>query len=166
MNMRTAGIHHITSIVGHPQENVDFYREVMGFRLVKKTVNFDELETYHLYFGDSEANPGTIITFFPWVEARAGIIGDGQVGVTSYAVPEGSLKFWIDRLNSKGIVFNKTKRFNKELIEFKDPHGLKLELVERADGENNNWEVDGITPNEAIKGFAGVVLYSSNPEET
>lgn len=88
------GIHHITAIVGHPQENVDFYAGVLGLRLVKQTVNFDDPGTYHLYFGNEGGKPGTIITFFPWAGARPGRIGDGQVGVTSYVVPKGAMEFW------------------------------------------------------------------------
>src|SRR5690625_7332275 len=90
MAKQTAGIHHITAIVGHPQENVDFYAGVLGLRLVKKTINFDDPGTYHLYFGDKGGKPGTIITFFPWANAYQGEIGDGQVGVTTYVVAKGS----------------------------------------------------------------------------
>ena len=94
MGKKTMGIHHITAIVGHPQENVDFYAGVLGLRLMKQTVNFDDPGTYHLYFGDEGGKPGTIITFFPWAGARQGTIGDGQVGVTSYVVPKGAMDFW------------------------------------------------------------------------
>lgn len=93
MGRKTSGIHHITAIVGHPQENVDFYAGVLGLRMVKQTVNFDDPGTYHLYFGNEEGKPGTIITFFPWANAFQGVIGDGQVGVTSYAIPKGALGF-------------------------------------------------------------------------
>ena len=79
MSKKTMGIHHITAIVGHPQENVDFYAGVLGLRLVKQTVNFDDPGTYHLYFGNEGGKPGTIITFFPWAGAQQGVIGDGQV---------------------------------------------------------------------------------------
>ena len=89
MSKKTMGIHHITAIVGHPQENVDFYAGVLGLRLVKQTVNFDDPGTYHLYFGNEGGKPGTIITFFPWPGADQGKIGGGQVGVTSYVVPRG-----------------------------------------------------------------------------
>lgn len=92
--MKTTGIHHITAIVGHPQENVDFYAGVLGLRLVKQTVNFDDPGTYHFYFGNEGGKPGTIITFFPWPDAYKGKIGSGQVGVTSYAIPKGAMSFW------------------------------------------------------------------------
>lgn len=166
MQKQTAGIHHITAIVGHPQENVDFYGRVLGLRLVKKTVNFDDPGTYHLYFGDKGGRPGTIITFFPWVNAYQGTIGDGQVGVTSYAVPVGSLPFWVNRLASEAIPFKKAMRFGENVVQFDDPHGLHLELVERAAGADNEWTIGDVTPDVAIKGFAGATLYSTNPEAT
>ncbi len=99
--MQSVGIHHITAIVGDPQENVHFYSEILGLRLVKKTVNFDDPGTYHLYFGDEAGHPGTIITFFPWINAYKGRIGDGQVGVTAYAVPEGALSFLEKPIDTK-----------------------------------------------------------------
>ncbi|TQR05004.1 ring-cleaving dioxygenase [Psychrobacillus soli] len=166
MKKQTAGIHHITAIVGHPQENIDFYAGVLGLRLVKQTVNFDDPGTYHLYFGDGEGKPGTIITFFPWADAYQGQIGDGQVGVTTYVVPTGSLNFWVNRLATFAIPFKKADRFGEQVIQFDDPHGLHLELVARAEGEQNNWTFGGVTPEVAIKGFGGATLYSSRPEET
>lgn len=166
MTKKTSGIHHITAIVGHPQENVDFYAGVLGLRLVKQTVNFDDPGTYHLYFGNEGGKPGTIITFFPWVGARQGIIGDGQVGVTSYAVPKGAMEFWEQRLEKFNVAFSKTERFGEQYLQFSDPHGLHLEIVERAEGETNNWAFGGITPETAIKGFGGAILLSAQPNET
>ncbi|MEN2465411.1 ring-cleaving dioxygenase [Ornithinibacillus sp. JPR2-1] len=163
---KTAGIHHITAIVGHPQENVDFYASVLGLRLVKKTINFDDPGTYHLYFGNDGGRPGSIITFFPWANAYQGKIGDGQVGVTSYAIPTGSMDFWEQRLAKFNITYTKSNRFHETYLAFDDVHGLKLELVEREDGEINNWTIGDITPDVAIKGFAGATLLSSQPEET
>lgn len=166
MNKQTAGIHHITAIVGHPQENVDFYAGVLGLRLIKQTVNFDDPTTYHLYFGNEQGSPGTIITFFPWPNAYKGRIGDGQVGVTSYAVPVGALPFWEARFNSYNIAFTKTERFGETVLQLDDLHGLHIELVERAEGDNNTWAFNGVTADTAIKGFAGATLYSSAPAET
>lgn len=160
------GIHHITAIVADPQENVDFYASVLGLRLVKKTVNFDDPETYHLYFGDETAKPGTIITFFPWGNAYKGKIGDGQVGVTSYVVPVGALPFWEKRLEKFNISFSKTTRFEEQVVTFDDPHGLHLEIVERQQGEANTWEMGDITSEVAIKGFGGATLYTTNAEKT
>ncbi|GAB3046747.1 ring-cleaving dioxygenase [Virgibacillus ainsalahensis] len=163
---KTAGIHHITAIVGHPQENIDFYASVLGLRLVKKTINFDDPGTYHLYFGNEGGTPGTIITFFPWANARQGKIGDGQVGVTSYVIPTGSLAFWEKRLEKFNITFDKSTRFGETSLRFSDPHGLQLELVERDDGEQNTWDFGNITPNVAIKGFGGATLLSAQPNKT
>ncbi|EIT87258.1 glyoxylase [Fictibacillus macauensis ZFHKF-1] len=166
MKKQSAGIHHITAIVGHPQENVDFYAGVLGLRLVKQTVNFDDPGTYHLYFGNEGGQPGTIITFFPWPNARQGVIGDGQVGVTSYVVPPGALPFWEERLQAFGFSATVTERFQERYLTFDDPHGLHLELVEREGGELNEGRAGDITPDVAIKGFGGATLFSAQPEHT
>jgi glyoxalase family protein len=166
MTKKTMGIHHITAIVGHPQENVDFYAGVLGLRLVKQTVNFDDPGTYHLYFGNGGGKPGTIITFFPWANAYQGKIGDGQVGVTSYSVPTGALKFWETRLQKFNIPFTKMKRFGEDYLKFDDPHGLHLEIVEREEGEVNTWTFGDVTPEVAIKGFGGATLFSAQPDKT
>lgn len=163
---RISGIHHITSIVGDAQENVNFYRDVLGLRLIKKTVNFDDPRVYHLYFGDKNARPGTIITFFPYESARQGRVGNGQVGVTSYLVPIGAVDFWEDRLRKFNIEFKDSSRFGEKSIVFTDPHGLILELVEREEGDKNYLPIDDISPDVAIKGFAGAVFYSHFPEIT
>ncbi|KGR77290.1 ring-cleaving dioxygenase [Ureibacillus sinduriensis] len=166
MKKQTTGIHHITAIVGHPQENIDFYAGVLGLRLVKKTINFDDPETYHLYFGDGSGNPGSIITFFPWANAYQGRIGDGQVGVTTYVVPAGALDFWKNRLLKFEIEYMEAKRFGETYLQFDDPHGLHLEIVERGDGALDPWTFGGISKDVAIKGFGGATLYSVHPEET
>ena len=166
MSKKTMGIHHITAIVGHPQENVDFYAGVLGLRLVKQTVNFDDPGTYHLYFGDEGGKPGTIITFFPWANAYQGKIGDGQVGVTSYVVPKGAMSFWEKRLEKFNISFTKTERFGEQYLQFDDTHGLHLEIVEREEGEVNTWSFGEITPEVAIKGFGGATLFSTQSEKT
>lgn len=166
MSKKTMGIHHITAIVGHPQENVDFYAGVLGLRLVKQTVNFDDPGTYHLYFGNEGGKPGTIITFFPWARARQGVIGDGQVGVTSYVIPKGSLDFWKKRLEQFHVSYKMMERFGEKYLKFDDPHGLHLELVEREAGENNTWTFGEIVPEVAIKGFGGATLLSTQPSKT
>ncbi|MGG4450271.1 ring-cleaving dioxygenase [Brevibacillus porteri] len=164
--MKTMGIHHITAIVGHPQENVDFYAGVLGLHLVKQTVNFDDPGTYHLYFGNESGKPGTIITFFPWPGARQGVIGGGQVGVTSYVVPKGAMDFWEKRLEKFQIPFVKMERFGEQYLQFDDPHGLHLEIVEREEGKANTWNFGEITSAFAIKGFGGATLLSIRPEKT
>jgi len=162
--LKTKGIHHITSIVGNPNENIEFYRDVLGLRLIKKTVNFDDPYTYHLYFGDEKGSPGTVITFFPWRNGQQGRIGTGQVGITMYRVPEGSLGYWEERLRTKGIATDKVEQFGQERLFFSDPHGLKNILVE-GKGEGN--ESHGTVPGEyRISGFEGAVLYSHFPDKT
>jgi len=91
-------MHHVTAIASNPQMNLDFYTEVLGLRLVKRTVNFDEPGTHHFYFADATGTPGTILTFFPWPGAARGNIGSDRVTVTSFSVPEQSMKFWESRL--------------------------------------------------------------------
>ncbi|HET7657044.1 MAG TPA: ring-cleaving dioxygenase [Bacillales bacterium] len=166
MTVRTKGIHHITAIVGDPQENVDFYAGVLGLRLVKKTVNFDDPGTYHFYFGDRTGRPGTIMTFFPWKKAKRGQIGSGQVGTTQFIVGEGSLDFWKNRLQSYGIEPIRSVRFGENTLSFKDWHGLQLELVERKVGAKSDWSFGGIPEEMAIKGFGGAILLSIHPEKT
>ncbi|KOR81983.1 ring-cleaving dioxygenase [Paenibacillus solani] len=166
MALQTAGIHHITAYAQNPQKNVDFYTGVLGLRLVKKTVNFDAPEVYHLYYGDEEGGPGTIITFFPSTASRRGIRGGGQVGYTSFVVPTGALSYWEERLRSFGVPVMKAFRFNEHYLQFSDRDGLSLELVEREDGPKSSWSVDDLTPETAIKGIGGAVLFSSHWKET
>ncbi|MDR6226410.1 ring-cleaving dioxygenase [Desmospora profundinema] len=166
MSKRSTGIHHITAVVGHPQENLDFYTKVLGLRMVKQTINFDDPGTYHLYFGNESGSPGTIMTTFPWPQSRRGRISGGQVGITPFAVPDGALDFWEGRLKEKNVSVMDGERFGERLLQFDDPHGLRLELVERSGGESNGWSIDGISPENAIKGFGGAVLYSVMPEKT
>lgn len=99
-------------------------------------MNFDDPGTYHLYFGNEGGKPGTIITFFPWPNAYRGAIGGGQVGVTTYVIPEGAMDFWEKRLAKFEIEFEKVARFGETYLQFEDYHGLQLELVERAEGCN------------------------------
>lgn len=163
---KTAGIHHITAMVNDAQRNIDFYAGVLGLRLVKKTINFDRPEVYHLYFGNETGEPGTVITFFPWAKQLKGRIGKGQVGVTSYAIPEGSVTFWENRLQKFGVEFTSSVRFGENYLKFNDPDGLQLELIERDEGPINNWSFGGIRPENAIKGFGGATLISAQPNKT
>src|SRR5438105_2578449 len=103
MSFRTAGIHHVTGIASDPQRNLDFYAGILGLRLVKRTVNFDDPTTYHFYFGNEAGTPGSILTFFPWPDARRGRQGGGQVAVTSFSILPGSVGFWIERLIKKSV---------------------------------------------------------------
>lgn len=164
--LQTSGIHHITAIVNDPHINVEFYSKVLGLKLVKKTVNFDRPEVYHLYFGNKQADPGTIITFFPWKNLANGRIGTKQVGVTSYVIPPNSSDFWERRLQAKNIPTTKANRFNETYIQLKDPDGLEIELVERDVEYDGNPRSEEIPSEYAIRGFAGAVLYSIHPDKT
>lgn len=162
------GIHHVTAIATDPQKNVDFYTSLLGLRMVKKTVNFDDPGTYHLYYGDGVGHPGTIMTFFPWPMARRGSRGAGQAVVTSFSVPEGSMGYWVDRLEAMNVTAEKPKtRFDEEVLVFLDPDGLKLELVAHADGDQGEPWSDGPVPAEyAVRGFHSVTLAVRNLDPT
>src|ERR1700758_3011579 len=124
------GIHHVTAIAGDPQENIDFYTDLLGLRLVKLTVNYDDPGTYHLYYGDNIGHPGTILTFFPWPGARRGRRGTGQVEATAFAIPPDSIGFWLERLKQHHVTAEKmSTRFGEEVIRLLDPDGLMIELI-------------------------------------
>lgn len=162
----TSGIHHITAMVNDAQRSIDFYTGVLGLRLVKKTINFDRPEVYHLYFGNEKGDPGTVLTFFPWEEQLKGRIGTGQVGVISYVIPDQAMEFWKKRLIEYGINFIQTVRYSETYLQFQDPDGLEIELAERSEGPLNTWTVKDIDPNVAIKGFGGATLISAKPHKT
>ncbi|GGG73184.1 ring-cleaving dioxygenase [Paenibacillus radicis (ex Gao et al. 2016)] len=164
--LRTAGIHHITAFVRDAQATVDFYAGLLGLRLVKKTINFDAPEVYHLYFGDEQGSPGTIITFFPSAGSRLGRVGAGQVGITTYVVPADSLDFWRERLAKFNIAVTETIRFGETYLQFDDPDGMHAELVARQEGAASTWGYGGVPAEKAIKGFGGAVLYSLAPSRT
>src|SRR5262244_1334441 len=124
------GLHHVTAIAIDPQANIDFYTQVLGLRLVKDTVNFDDPSTYHFYYGDRSGNPGTILTFFPFVLAGRGRSGSGMVDTVTFAVPAKSLDGWMGRLAERGIDFDGPfTRFSRPMIEFRDPDGSRLEIA-------------------------------------
>lgn len=129
------GLHHVTAIAGDPQRNLDFYTGVLGLRLVKLTVNYDDPETYHLYYGNGVGEPGTILTFFVWPGPAVGRTGTGQISVIAFAAPAGSLGFWAERFRERNVVFEPAqRRFGEEALAFQDPDGLQLKLVATAGG--------------------------------
>jgi len=165
--MNVSGIHHVTSMAGDPARAVRFYREVLGLRLVKRTVNFDDPGTYHLYFGDSVGSPGTALTLFPYPDGRPGRAGAGQVTGTAFRVPEGSLDYWADRLDEHGVAREQpVEAFGHRMLGFEDADGLWYELVAAGEaGDVDPW--DGAVPAEhAIRGFFGVVLSLAEPGPT
>lgn len=129
-HMPLKGIHHITAIASGAAENYRFYTRVLGLRLVKKTVNFDDPNTYHFYYGDTFGTPGTILTFFPWEAMYRGRPGAGEVSATAFSIPKHASTYWSGRLNDFQYPVEKTERFGETVLQFTDPHGLPLELIE------------------------------------
>ena len=158
--LQLPGIHHVTAIAGDPKRNVDFYTRVLGLRLVKKTVNFDDPSTYHLYYGDSVGTPGSILTFFPWAGIRRGRPGNGQVYATAFSVAAGSLRFWEARLLAHGVTPSAAiTRFGEEVLALTDPDGLMLELVATAEADARPAFAHAEIPASfAIRGFHGVTI--------
>lgn len=154
------GIHHVTAISGAPERNLDFYTRVIGLRLVKKTVNFDDPGTYHLYYGDTQGSPGTVLTFFPWAHAAPGQLGPGETQETSFRVPAASLGFWTHRLVEKGVTHGAPeKRFGETVLPFTDGDGMRFALVGVAGAEKEKgWHTAEIPAAHAIRGFHGVTL--------
>ena len=154
------GIHHVTAISGAADRNLDFYTGTLGLRLVKKTVNFDDPGTYHLYYGDEVGHPGTILTFFPWEHAAAGRSGVGLTHQTTFGVPVRSLGYWTHRFIEKGVTHEALQeRFGEPVLPFTDPDGMRLALVGVADAAAETGWSDGDIPAEhAIRGFHGVTL--------
>ncbi|WP_232631820.1 VOC family protein [Methylobacterium sp. Leaf118] len=158
--MTQHGIHHVTAFSGPVARTVDFYTRVLGLRLVKKTVNFDDPGTYHLYFGDAAGAPGTILTFFPIVHAAPGRVGIGQVSETAFRVPRASIGAWTHRLVAMGVPHEApTAAFGETVLRLRDPDGMPLALVgvDGAEGEPA-WAASDIAPEQAIRGFHGVTL--------
>jgi glyoxalase family protein len=163
------GLHHITATVNDAQEDYDFYTKILGQRLIKETVNFDNENVYHFYYGNEIGSPSTIFTTFPYKGqgVRDGIIGAGQVFETVFSAPENSLLFWEKRLKSYGIHFSKAQIFGKEKLQFKDPSGLNIAIIEDADDQRSPvWKTDDISDKENIIGIHHVVLAIADVKET
>ena len=155
------GIHHITAFASDPQANADFYRHVLGQRLVKTTVNFDDPGTYHLYYGDYTGSPGTIMTFFPWPDAQRGRRGSGEIAAVAYSIAPESVDFWRQHLARHGIAVSETApRFGETVLAFDDPDGLPVELITRSTPPPIQVWADGPIPAEhALRGFHSVTLW-------
>lgn len=162
------GIHHITAIAGDPQQNVDFYAGILGLRLVKRTVNYDDPGTYHLYFGDDRGRPGTLLTFFSWPGAPRGRHGAGQASVVSFSVLPDSLDFWEERLASREITAERLESpFDEPTLAFSDPDGLRLELVaDPREDLGHPWPASPVPLAAAIRGFHSVALLEQSPDDT
>lgn len=169
MENRILGIHHVTAIAGDAKRNFNFYTKVLGLRFVKRTVNFDDPQTYHFYFGDEQGSAGSILTFFPWGEAvRQGRRGAGMATEIGYSVPEGSFDFWIKRFEENNVIYNKpAERFGEKYLTFLDPDGLKLELIIPKTPDNRKpYETEAVKADVATRGFYNVTLTLNNVQAT
>jgi glyoxalase family protein len=166
--MQQHGIHHVTAIAGAARRNVEFYTRTLGLRLVKRTVNFDDPGTYHLYYGDEAGQPGTILTFFPWEHAAPGRLGVGQTQETLFRVPESAIGFWTHRFLEHGVQHQGlAQRFGETVLSFKDPDGMPLALVAVRGAEDEPaWEAGDVPAPHAIRGFHGVSLLLADAAPT
>jgi glyoxalase family protein len=163
------GLHHVTATVDDAQADLNFCIDALGLRLVKKTVNFDNHHVYHFYYGDQRGTPGTIWTTFPYKGHGVpfGRKGTGQITVTSFSVPAGSLGYWQERLSSLGIsVVDDEPRFGEDVITCADASGLMFELVSNRLDQRNPWTEGGVPPNAAIRGLHSVTMTIASPPAT
>lgn len=161
------GLHHVTTLAGDTQRNVDYYTDILGLRLVKKTVNFDAPDVYHLYYGNETGDPGTILTFFPYGGIPRGRKGVGQLTYTAFSTPTASLRFWMDRLHERNIPYaGPYKRFSETYIRFEDFDGMGIELVFTDDDQRTGWDNGRIPVEFAVRGFHTVTLNEVNPDKT
>ncbi|MGH7863133.1 MAG: VOC family protein, partial [Candidatus Dormibacteraceae bacterium] len=169
MKDQIAGIHHVTAVTGAASQNVHFYTEVLGLRLVKKTVNQDDVSAYHLFYGDAVGTPGTELTFFDWPQSPAARPGATTIAPIALSVAdEHGLNWWSDRFRSLGVRSGPAKEEDGHLrLPFLDPEGQRLELV--ADGsaiETVGWEQSTVPEAVSIRGFNDVTVTSAQPEMT
>jgi len=154
MKPEITGIHHVTAIASDPQRNIDFYAGLLGLRMVKKTVNFDDPSAYHLYYGDENGSPGSIVTFFYWPghDAR-GRVGSGQTTALVFSAPEGSLSYWQERLEKHGVALERKNRFGEEVLAFVDPDKIPVEIVAVANDGRRGWTGAGVPAEHAWRGL-------------
>lgn len=154
-------IHHVTATVSDAQEDYDFYTELLGLRLVKKTVNFDNHSVYHFYYANEFGSPGTIMTTFPYKgqNVRQGTIGQGQVGITQFSIGLEAMDFWRSRLNNAKVGFSEHESFGNPEIRFRDPSGLWLALIGNQQDTREAWQTNSIEVANGIKGFFGATAY-------
>lgn len=162
------GLHHVTAVCGNPQINLNFYQGVLGQRLVKRTVNFDDPGTYHLYYGDRVGAPGTILTFFPWLHMKNGRRGTGETFAVAYAIHPKSLEYWEHRLKRHQVAQTITQeRFGDIVLQFNDPHGMNLELITTPDpADISPWESGPVPESNTLAGLHSVTLWVTELEGT
>lgn len=168
MTTEIPGIHHVTAFADSPQENYNFFTDVLGLRFLKRTVRFDVPEKiYHLYYGDGQGTPGTIITYFPMtnMDMDKGVNGKGHMSSTNLTIPEESVDFWTERFDEHGVEYDVVERFDETAIEFTDPDETPLALV-TDESDIEPWD-DGEVPTEhSIRGMHGVTVHSADPQGT
>jgi glyoxalase family protein len=162
------GLHHVTAIASDPQANVDFYTRVLGLRLVKRTVNFDAPDTYHLYYGDERGSPSTLLTFFPWPGAPSGRLGSGLTTATAFSVPPESMGWWQRHLAGHDVpVEGPVGRDGEDVITCRDPDGLVVDIVAAPGDHRSGWDgVAGIPAEHAVRGLHSVTMAERLPEHT
>lgn len=167
MDTKVLGLHHITALAGNAKRNLDFYTQTLGMKLVKKTVNFDDPSTYHFYFGNAQAEPGSILTFFPWTNILKGKLGTGQASEVLLAVSKSGLDFWTKYLEQHNIQFQTEEYPTGEVrVIFADPDGLTLALVGVDDDTRQAHATDTIAEGDGIKGFYGTTLRVADAHAT
>ncbi len=153
------GLHHVTSMAADARTNNQFFTGTLGLRRVKKTVNFDAPDVYHLYYGDETGAPGSVMTYFPFPDMGPGRPGTGEVGTTVFSVPQGSLGFWGDRLSQRGVSGMKAEEtFGEKRLNFAGPDGDGFALVEVRDDNRPVWTANGVSEDHAIRGFHSVAM--------
>ncbi len=162
----TPGIHHVTAIAGKPQAAIEFHARTLGMRLVKRTVNLDDPQTYHLYFGDPAGRPGSILSLFTWPGAGRGERGDGEAQRIALRVPEGSLDYWRARLSAAGLETTSASRFGEDSLRFEDPDGIPLELTASGPAGAGSWSGSEIPGEVAVVGIHGVTSSAPRPPES
>lgn len=152
------GLHHVTSMASGARANNTFFTDTLGLRRVKQTVNFDAPDVYHLYYGDETGTPGSVMTYFPFPDMGRRVPGAGEVGATVFAVPEGALPFWRERLAARGVAgLTEDDHFGARRLRFKGPDGDEFAIVETAD-DRPAWTGGGVAGDHAIRGFQGASL--------
>lgn len=162
------GLHHVTAVTRYAQQNVDFYRNVLGQRMVKRTVNFDVPDTYHFYFADQVGTPGSVLTFFVWPNMKLGRRGTGEAMALAYNIPANSINFWQSYLKDRGVeLLPAEKRFGMDVLPFEDPDGMRVELVTSGTSPAiHHWEEGPIPQDYALSGFHSVTLWLDELEST
>ena len=162
------GLHHITAIAGPAQENLDFYADVLGMRLVKKSVNQDDPTTYHLFYADAEGHPGSDLTFFPWQHLAPPRPGHGLAVEVALEVPPGSLGYWESRRRKYGVRTRAVElRFGQRVLPLADPHGLRVALVEGEIARRfTAWDGSPVPPERQVRGLHGAQLFERDAATT